>query len=202
MSQFRSSLIAAGAVLALAAGCHATDIPASASTGPNAKQEKPVTTDYLSAPFKTIDGHDTTLAGFRGKVLLVVNVASKCGFTPQYESLEKLFEKYQKQGLVVIGFPANNFGAQEPGTNEEIKTFCQTKYHVTFPMMAKIGVKGDDIHPLFAWLTQKSPLPGEIKWNFSKFLLDKNGQLVARYPSAVEPLDRQITSAIEAALKK
>ena len=152
---------------------------------------------FTSIPFKTITGHNSSLADFAGKVLLVVNVASKCGFTPQYEGLEALYEKYKDQGLVIVGFPANNFGDQEPGTNEEIQTFCSTKYHVTFPMMSKVSVKGQDKHPLFAYLTEHSTIPGEIKWNFSKFLLDRSGKLVARFPSDVKPLDAQLTSKIE-----
>ena len=153
--------------------------------------------DYLKIPFKTITGHDSTLAAFKGKVVLVVNTASECGYTPQYEGLEKLYEKYKDKGLVVVGFPANNFGQQEPGTNEQIAKFCSTKYSVTFPMMAKVSVKGTDKHPLFTYLTEQSPIPGEIKWNFSKFLFDKNGVLVARYLSNVEPMDTLLTSRIE-----
>lgn len=160
-----------------------------------------MTTDYLHLPLKTIDGHDSTLADFKGKAVLIVNVASKCGNTPQYKGLEALYEKYKSSGLVVVGFPANNFGKQEPGTNAEIKEFCSTKYAVTFPMMAKVSVKGDDIHPLFAWLTEKSPLPGEITWNFGKFLLDKEGTLVARFDPEVEPLDSQVVSKVAAVLK-
>jgi glutathione peroxidase len=126
-----------------------------------------------------------------------VNTASECGYTPQYEGLEKLYEKYKDKGLVIVGFPANNFGGQEPGTNEEIAKFCSSKFSVTFPMMAKVSVKGDDKHALFTYLTEQSPIPGEIGWNFNKFLLDKDGKLIARYPSKVEPLDPQLTSKIE-----
>ena len=153
--------------------------------------------NYLNIPFKTISGHDSTLEAFKGKVVLIVNVASKCGHTPQYAGLEKLYEKYKAKGFVVIGFPANNFGSQEPGTNEEIAKFCSTTYGVTFPMMAKISVKGDDKHPLFVQLTERSSIPGEIKWNFSKFLLDRTGKLAARFPSETEPSDPQLTSKIE-----
>jgi len=156
--------------------------------------------DYMNIPFKTISGHDSTLAAFKGKVILIVNVASKCGHTPQYAGLEKLYEQYKSKGLVLIGFPANNFGGQEPGTNEQIASFCKTTYGVTFPMMAKISVKGEDKHPLFVQLTEKSNIPGEIKWNFSKFLLDRSGKLVARFPSEVEPADPQLTSKIESLL--
>ncbi len=129
----------------------------------------------------TIDGEEISLASFKGKKVLVVNVASKCGLTPQYEDLEDLYQKYKEQNFVVIGFPANNFFGQEPGTNEEIKQFCTSKYDVTFPMMAKISVKGDDIHPLYRWLTEKEEngvLDAKVKWNFQKFMVDENGKLV------------------------
>lgn len=152
--------------------------------------------DYLSIPFKTISGHDSTLADFNGKVVLVVNVASECGYTPQYAGLQKLYEQYKDSGLVVIGFPANNFGGQEPGSNEQILKFCATKFHVTFPMMAKVSVKGKDKHPLFAYLTEQSSIKGEIKWNFGKFLLDRDGELVARFDSGVAPDAPELTSRI------
>ena len=201
MYRMKYSFVVAGVTLSLAMAAGASNAPVTPSANPKTGVEKPVTNDYLTISFKTIDNHDSTLSAFAGKVVLIVNVASKCGNTPQYKGLEQLYEKYKSSGLVVVGFPANNFGQQEPGTDAEIKTFCATKYAVTFPMMAKVSVKGDDIHPLFRWLTEKSPLPGEIKWNFSKFLLDKEGRLVARFPTEVEPLDTQITSKIDAALK-
>lgn len=156
--------------------------------------------DYLNIPFKTITGNDSTLAAFKGKVVLVVNTASKCGYTPQYSGLEKLYEKYKDRGLVVIGFPANNFGGQEPGTNEQIASFCSTTYGVTFPMMAKISVLGTDEHPLFVQLTEHAGINGPIQWNFSKFLLNRNGKLVARYASKTEPNDPHLTSKIESLL--
>lgn len=144
------------------------------------------------------------LANFQGKVMLIVNVASKCGFTPQYEGLEAVYEKYKDQGFVIVGFPANNFMAQEPGTNEEIKTFCSTKYNVKFPLYSKISVKGDDKAPLYQFLTDQAANPktgGEIKWNFTKFLVDRNGKIVARFESPVKPESPEVTSAIEKALK-
>jgi glutathione peroxidase len=150
----------------------------------------------------SIDGPPLPLAGFKGKVLLIVNVASKCGFTPQYEGLEAVYEKYKDQGLVIVGFPANNFMAQEPGTNEEIKTFCSTKYNVKFPMYSKISVKGDDKAPLYRFLTDPAAKTGgEIKWNFTKFLVDRDGKVIARFESPVKPDSPEITSAIEKALK-
>jgi glutathione peroxidase len=151
----------------------------------------------------SIDGQATPLSTFKGKVLLLVNVASRCGFTPQYAGLESLYEKYKDRGFVIVGIPANNFGAQEPGTNQEIKTFCSAKYHVSFPMMAKVSVKGDDITPLYAFLTDKSAHPetgGEIGWNFTKFLVGPDGKIIARFDSKVEPESAEVTSAVEKAL--
>jgi glutathione peroxidase len=146
----------------------------------------------------SIDGQPLPLSKFEGKVMLIVNVASKCGFTPQYEQLEAVYEKYKDQGFVIVGFPANNFMAQEPGTNEEIKTFCSTKYNVKFPLYSKISVKGDDKAPLYQFLTQTG---GEIKWNFTKFLVDRHGKVIARFESPVKPDAPEVTSAIEKALK-
>lgn len=147
----------------------------------------------------SIDGQPAPLADYKGKVLLLVNVASKCGFTPQYTALESLYEKYKDQGLVVIGFPANNFGGQEPGSNEEIKTFCSRTYRVAFPMYSKISVKGEDQAPLYQFLTETG---GEIKWNFTKFLVDKNGKVIARFESKVTPDSAELTGAVEKALKQ
>lgn len=162
------------------------------------KKEQPMqAVDYKTIPFKTIDGKETSLDDFKGKVVLLVNVASKCGFTKQYAGLEKLYEGKKDDGFVIIGFPANNFGGQEPGTNEEILKFCQSKFNVTFPMMSKISVKGNDIHPLYAYLTEDSPNPGEITWNFNKFLLDRNGNVVARFDSAVTPDDKELVLKID-----
>lgn len=151
----------------------------------------------------SIDGQPTPLSSYKGKVVLLVNVASRCGYTPQYAALESLYEKYKDRGFVIVGIPANNFGAQEPGTNAEIKTFCSSKYHVTFPMMAKVSVKGSDITPLYQFLTDKSLNPktgGEIGWNFTKFLVNADGKVVDRFDSAVEPDSPQVSAAIEKAL--
>jgi glutathione peroxidase len=152
----------------------------------------------------SIDGKPLPLANFKGKVVLVVNVASRCGFTPQYSALESTYEKYKDQGFVILGFPANNFGKQEPGTNQEIKTFCQTKYSVSFPMYAKVSVKGDDQTPLYTYLTtQANPaVAGEIKWNFTKFLADRNGNVVRRFEPDVTPDSPEVIAAIEKALKQ
>jgi glutathione peroxidase len=157
-------------------------------------------TDYRDIAFKTITGDQTSLAGFEGKVILIVNTASKCGFTKQYVGLEALYREKKDDGFVVIGFPANNFGNQEPGTNEEILNFCQGTFDVTFPMMAKIEVAGDNIHPLYKYLTEDSPFPGPITWNFNKFLLDREGNVVARYDSRVEPDDKELVGKIESLL--
>ena len=152
---------------------------------------------------KSIDGQTTPLSEYKGKVVLLVNVASRCGFTPQYTALEATYEKYKSRGLVIVGIPANNFMGQEPGTDQEIKTFCSAKYNVTFPMMHKLSVKGDDQTPLYQFLTSKSDDPkfgGEIKWNFTKFLFDRNGNPVARFEPATKPDSPEVVAAIEAAV--
>ena len=151
---------------------------------------------HKTIPIETITGGSTTLADFNGKVVLLVNVASECGFTKQYSGLQELHSKYSDSGLVVIGFPANNFGGQEPGSNEEILEFCQSKFDVAFPMMAKVSVKGEDKHPLFTYLTENSDMPGEIEWNFAKFLLDREGSLVSRFGSRTEPMSDEMLTDI------
>jgi glutathione peroxidase len=152
-------------------------------------------------PLKDIDGKDATLKPYVGKVMLIVNVASKCGFTPQYTALEATYQKYSAQGLVVCGFPCNQFGAQEPGTDAEIKEFCTSKYSVTFPMFDKLEVNGDNRHPLYVALAgADSPFPGNIKWNFTKFLIGRDGKILARFDSKVKPDSDEVTKAIEAAL--
>jgi glutathione peroxidase len=152
----------------------------------------------------SIDGKPLPLANIKGKVVLVGNVASRCGFTPQYSALESAYEKYKDQGFVILGFPANNCGSQEPGTNQEIKTFCQTKYRVTFPMYAKVSVKGDDQTPLYSYLTKQAnpALAGDIKWNFTKFLVDRNGNVAKRLEPDVTPDSPEVIAAIEKALKQ
>jgi glutathione peroxidase len=181
-----------------------------------------MTDTIYDIPVRSIDGHPASLAPHRGKVLLVVNVASKCGLTPQYEGLERMYEKYRARGLEVLGFPANEFGAQEPGTDEEIKSFCESKYDVKFPMFSKIVVKGAGQHPLYARLVSAQPAarekagsdfkdklrgygvklgePHEITWNFEKFLVSRDGQVIARFAPDVAPDDPLIVEAIEAAL--
>ncbi len=152
---------------------------------------------------KTITGQNKPLADYKGKALLIVNVASKCGLTPQYAGLEKLHEKYADKGLRVLGFPANEFGAQEPGTESEIAQFCTTNYGVKFDMFSKVKVKGPGIDPLFDFLTSPATDPkfaGEIKWNFNKFLIGKDGTVLARFEPPVDPLSAEITQAIEKAI--
>ncbi len=148
---------------------------------------------------KTIDGKPEPLADYKGKTVLIVNVASRCGFTPQYKGLEALYEKYKDRGFVILGFPANNFGGQEPGTNEEIKTFCSSKYMVTFPMFSKISVKDDGKAPLYDYLTGTGG--GEVKWNFTKFLVGRDGKVITRFESSVTPDSPEVISAIEKALQ-
>lgn len=152
---------------------------------------------------KTIDGQDVTLGQFKGKVLLLVNTASQCGYTPQYEGMQSIYQKYKDQGFEVLAFPANEFGGQEPGSNDEIKTFCTTRYRTTFPLFAKIVVNGKDKHPLYQYLTDKQTNPkfaGDIPWNFTKFLVDRNGQIIGRFEPKDAPESAPVTQAIEAAL--
>jgi glutathione peroxidase len=158
---------------------------------------KPAGTAY-DFTLKNIDGKEFSLKEYSGKKILIVNTASQCGFTPQYEDLEALYKKYTNK-LVVVGFPANNFGKQEPGTNDEIKSFCKKNYGVSFPLSEKISVVGEDAAPLFQWLVSKSKngvMDASIKWNFSKFLLDEKGHLIAAFPSDVKPMDEAITSKL------
>lgn len=153
------------------------------------------TTSIYDFKLTTLDGKPFSLADYKGKKILIVNTASACGFTPQYADLEALYEKY-KGKLVIVGFPANNFGGQEPGSNTEIQTFCKKNYGVSFPMSEKVSVKGEDIHPLFKYLTEEAEKMGEkdpIKWNFTKFLVDEKGKLLAVFPSRVKPMSEEIT---------
>ena len=150
---------------------------------------------------KDIDGKDTTLAAYKGKAVLVVNVASKCGYTKQYAGLETMYKKYKDQGFAVLGFPCNQFGGQEPGTNEQIKEFCSSKFSVTFPLFDKIEVNGANRHPFYVALAGKdSPFPGDIKWNFNKFLIGRDGKILNRFDSKVAPESEELTKAVEAVL--
>lgn len=147
-----------------------------------------------------IDGKPVSLSQFRGKALLLVNTASFCGNTPQYTDLEKMYAQYREKGFEILAFPANNFGQQEPGTNAEIKDFCHTKYSLSFPLFSKISVKGDDKHPLYRYLTEQSPFPGEVEWNFQKYLIDRSGKVVARYHHRTKPSAPDIVQDVERVL--
>jgi glutathione peroxidase len=192
------ALVAAFAGVVMATSSWADEKPATPAAATPAKPEA------LNFSVKDIDGKDIDLATtYAGKVLLILNVASKCGNTPQYTKLESMYEKYKDKGLVIVGFPANNFGGQEPGTNLEIKEFCSETYHVAFPMMAKVSVKGGDIAPLFKYLTTQDCKPlskGDIAWNFEKFLIGRDGKLIGRFANRTQPDDASIVSAIESAL--
>jgi len=147
-----------------------------------------------------IDGKPVNLGQYRGNVLLVVNTASLCGNTPQYSDLQALYDEYHDKGFEILAFPANNFGQQEPGTNEEIKSFCFTKYSLTFPLFSKISVKGPDKHPLYQYLTEQSPFPGEVEWNFQKYLVDRSGKIVGRFHHRTKPLAPEIVKEVQRVL--
>lgn len=173
--------------------------PAKAESG----TDEAVPSSVLDFNLALTDGTPTPLENFRGKVLLLVNVASKCGFTGQYDGLQKLQEQYESQGFSVLGFPANNFLGQEPGTNAEIAEFCRLNYGVSFPVFAKISVKGSDQHPLYKFLTEKATNPdfsGKISWNFNKFLINRSGKVVARFGSMTSPQNKKLIAALEKAL--
>jgi glutathione peroxidase len=170
---------------------------AGAVTLPTAKADSP-----LVGKVKKIDGTEVDLASYKGKVVLIVNVASKCGATPQYVGLQKLYDTYKDKGLVILGFPANEFGAQEPGSNAEISKFCSSKYNVTFDMFSKVVVKGDGQSPLYKSLTTQADPAGDVKWNFEKFLIGRDGAISGRFATPVKPDDPAFVAAIEAALKQ
>jgi glutathione peroxidase len=155
-----------------------------------------------SFTMKTIDGKDKPLSDYKGKVLLIVNVASKCGNTPQYKGLESIYKKYKDRGFIILGFPANNFLWQEPGTNEEIKKFCTLNYGVTFDMFSKISVKGSDQDPLYQYLTEESPVPGAVTWNFQKYLVDREGNIVEKFTPKTKPEEKEVIDKIEQLLSE
>lgn len=171
---------------------------------PTPAQEKdkpmPDASALYSFTMNSIDGKPVPLSSYKGKVLLIVNVASFCGYTPQYEDIEKVFEQYKDKGFSVLAFPANNFGNQEPGTDQEIKDFCSLKYDVSFDMFSKINVKGPNQHPLYRYITTESPVRGEVKWNFQKYLVDRKGTIVAMFPTKVKPTDDEFIEKLEALL--
>lgn len=159
---------------------------------------------FYDFTMKSIDGKNIPLSSYKGKVVLLVNVASRCGNTPQYKGLEALYRKYREKGLVVLGFPANNFGRQEPGSDEEIRDFCTTTYDVTFDLFSKISVKGSDQHPLYRFLTSAETNPefaGDVKWNFQKYLLGRDGKILGKFAPGLDPLSSEITAPIEKALE-
>jgi glutathione peroxidase len=178
-------LFAAGLTPALAAASHPTG-------------GKSMAHSVYDFRVRTIDGVEKSLGDYKGKTLLIVNTASECGFTPQYKSLEALYQRYHARGFEVLAFPANNFGAQEPGSNAQIKSFCSTNYKTTFPLFAKISVKGKGIAPVYTYLTKDSGFPGDIPWNFTKFLVSPDGKVIARFEPKVDPLDDAVTAKIEA----
>lgn len=180
-------------------------VPLAAASGQDKPDKKKSASPALDFTVKNIDGQDVFLGDFQGQVLLMVNVASKCGYTPQYKTLEAVYRKYKDQGLKILAFPANNFGKQEPGTNKQIKKYCESKFDVTFDLFAKVSVKGDDQCPLYQFLTDKSKtgqFGGDIRWNFQKFLIDRAGQVVARFEPGDDPMGDKVVKAIEAALKE
>ncbi len=154
-------------------------------------------TDPFSFTVTDIDGKPRDLAQYRGKAVLIVNTASRCGMTPQYEGLEAIYDRYRARGFEVLAFPANDFMGQEPGTNDEIKTFCTTRFKTSFPLFAKVSVKGKNMAPLYQWLTASSPFPGDIPWNFTKFLVAPDGRVVARFGPRTKPEDAEVISALE-----
>jgi glutathione peroxidase len=175
-------------------------VPSNAGEGQHPSKGGTMTRTVHDFQALTIDGQQRSMADFAGKALLIVNTASRCGFTPQYAALEQLYRRYKDRGFEVLAFPANNFMNQEPGSNEEIQKFCTLRYDTSFPLFAKVSVKGKDIAPLYTYLTTESPFPGAIGWNFTKFLVARDGRVVARFDSKTDPLDRAVTSALEAAL--
>ena len=184
--------------------CKNSDEPLMEGNSANEIAEEHSKTSIYDFTMANIDGDPVVLSDYRGKVLMIVNVASKCGYTPQYEQLEQIYEKYSDRGFFVLGFPANNFANQEPGNNSDIKTFCTTNYNITFPMFSKISVKGEDKHPLYKYLTEEKTNPkfsGEITWNFNKFLIGKDGQVINRFATNIKPNAPEVIEAIEAALK-
>ncbi len=188
-------ILAAAATIGCQGQVTAMQTPASAPA-----QDSTAAKSFYDFKMKDIDGKEVPLSNFKGKVLLVVNVASFCGNTPQYEALEKLYKENKDKGFEVLGFPANEFGQQEPGSNTEIKQFCTSKYDVTFPMFSKIVVKGDGINPLYTWLLANSDRHNDIEWNFAKFLIGRDGKIVKRYNPKTQPDSTEVTSAVTEAL--
>lgn len=190
--------------LGVLAGCGSTYLFLFGLSSAQAGQEGPLTaaktTSLYDFTMNDIDGKPVNLSQYRGKVLLLVNTASFCGNTPQYSDLQALYEQYKEKGFEILAFPANNFGQQEPGSNQEIKSFCFTKYSLTFPLFSKISVKGSDKHPLYQYLTEQSPFPGEVEWNFQKYLVDRSGNIVGRFHHRTKPLASEVVKEVERVL--
>lgn len=186
------------AALALSMGYSAT--LSAAQTGEEGPLMAAKTSSLYDFTMNTIDGKPVNLSQYRGKVLLLVNTASFCGNTPQYSDLQSMYEQYNEKGFEILAFPANNFGQQEPGSDQEIKSFCFTKYSLTFPLFSKISVKGSDKHPLYQYLTEQSPFPGEVEWNFQKYLVDRSGNIVGRFHHRIKPLAPEIVKEVERVL--
>jgi glutathione peroxidase len=200
LAGFVAVLVLAAAAMAAAKGKDVVKEPSDAPAP--ARENAPASP--LDFTVKAIDGKEQKLADYKGKVVMMVNVASQCGNTRQYAALEEMYERYKDKGLVILGFPANNFGGQEPGSDEEIQKFCTSKYNVSFPMMSKISVKGADKAPLYAWLTGDATNPdfaGDVTWNFGKFLVDRNGNVMARFDPRTTPTDPKLVEAVEKALE-
>ena len=203
MMTVRRWLVSIGLGAGLVAGCSSSYLfePGGAQAAQEGMTVMAVkTTGLYDFILDDIDGRPLSLGQFKGKVLLLVNTASFCGNTPQYSDLQAIYDRYKEQGFEILAFPANNFGQQEPGTNQEIKSFCFTKYSLTFPLLSKISVKGPDKHPLYRYLTEESPFPGKVEWNFQKYLVDRSGRVVARYHHRTKPLSDQIVQDVEKAL--
>ena len=199
-------LSAVGVFLFMTVSGHDDSLTLKNAVAKQAVQSTSTTGDHSQSIFdftmKDIDGKDVPLSRFKGKVIMMVNTASFCGNTPQYGGLQTLYENYREQGFTILAFPANDFGKQEPGTDSEIAEFCYTKYSLEFPLFSKITVLGENKHPLYRYLTEKTPFPGEIKWNFQKFLIDRSGNVVARYRPGMKPLTKKIVEDIETNLAK
>lgn len=202
MSTVRRWLVSIGLGASLVAGCNSSYLfePGGAQAAREGMMTTAKATGLYDFTLDNIDGRPVSLDQFKGKVLLLVNTASFCGNTPQYSDLQAMYDTYKEQGFEILAFPANNFGQQEPGTNQEIKSFCFTKYSLTFPLFSKISVKGPDKHPLYRYLTEDSPFPGEVEWNFQKYLVDRSGRVMAKYHHRTKPLSDQIIQDVEKAL--
>lgn len=204
MTTYRTALSGFLVGLGLVAGCGSSYLfePRQAQAGQEGLVMAAKAPSVYDFTMDDIDGKPVSLSQYRGKVLMLVNTASFCGNTPQYSDLEKMYETYQEKGFEILAFPANNFGQQEPGSNQEIKSFCFTKYSLTFPLFSKISVKGSDKHPLYQYLTEQSPFPGEVEWNFQKYLVDRSGNVVARYHHRTKPFADDIVQDLERTLAK